>query len=139
MNTNSVQWPRNSHPFIINFPSSVAHSHFDWEACLLSRKRSIIFISIKMDSDLENEGQFSTTQLEATSSLKTDSGQESKSVLSSFWVGHCVIREVKLSLNKDTVLVTIELHHSASEFPTELLNGGQLSILTVIHRPPLHR
>lgn len=93
----------------------------------------------EMDSDLENEGQFTTTQLEATSSLKCNTGQESRSVLSSFWVGHCVIRDVRLFPNKDILLVTIDLHQSASDFPRELLNGGQLSTLTVIHRPPLHR
>ncbi|XP_022809791.1 uncharacterized protein LOC111346790 [Stylophora pistillata] len=88
----------------------------------------------EMDSDLENEGQLTMTQLKGTPSFESF-----RSPSSSLWVGHCIVREVKLTQDKEMVSVRINLRQSASEFPKELVNGGSLSTLTVIHRPPIHR
>lgn len=105
---------------------------------LYSNLTAIMFISIKMDLDLENEGELAMTQLKSTPSLESNSSGSSRS---SIWVGHCIIREAQLSEESKIVSVKINLCQAASEFPKELLIGGiqRLSTLTIIHRPPIHR
>lgn len=93
----------------------------------------------EMDSDLESEVQVTMTQLEANRSLASNSSYGPRSQSSSIWVGHGIVGEVKFAQDSEIGSVKITLCQSASEFPKELLKGGSLSTLTVIHRPPLHR
>ncbi|XP_022797848.1 helicase with zinc finger domain 2-like [Stylophora pistillata] len=93
----------------------------------------------EMDSDLESEVQVTMTQLEANRSLASNSSYGPRSQSSSIWLGHGIVGEVKFAQDSEIGSVKITLCQSASEFPKELLKGGSLSTLTVIHRPPLHR
>ncbi len=69
----------------------------------------------------------------------SNSRPESGCMSENFWVGHCIIKDSKLS-RTDTLEITMNLHQSASDFPEELLNRrGYLSTLSVIHRSLPHR
>lgn len=85
-----------------------------------------------------NEGPVDSTEL-AVSSSGSNTRHESSNVSENFWVGHCIIKNSKLS-KTDTLEITMDLHQSASDFPEELLiGGGHLSTLSVIHRSLPHR
>ncbi|KAJ7378386.1 helicase [Desmophyllum pertusum] len=95
----------------------------------------------QVETNSLNEEELNVTQLAAPSCLANNSRHESRSASPSFWVGHCVIKHVRTKLsNMDTLIVTMDLHQSASVFPEELLNGGgHQSTLSVIHRSLPHR
>ena len=99
--------------------------------------------SFKGGTNLLNENhQFSVTT-SAAPYVRGKPRHESSCASESFWVGHCIINHdyTKELPNKDTLkVVTMDLHQSASDFPVELLKGGEhLSTLTVIHRSLPHR
>ena len=84
-----------------------------------------------MDTNLEE--QLCDPMVAGTSSLDSNSSEETHEVSSNVWVGHCVIRCAELS-KENTLLIEMNFHQSASKFPEELLSGGQLSTLTIIQR-----
>ncbi|XP_068674039.1 3'-5' exoribonuclease HELZ2-like [Montipora foliosa] len=67
--------------------------------------------------------------------------RESSDNFSSFWVGHCIIRNVSKSKNEpDTLEVKMDLHQSSSDFPEGLVTGGgKCCMINVIHRSIPHR
>ena len=90
-----------------------------------------------------NEDQFSGTGSIPPSSVRGKPHHEPTCASESFWVGHCIINHdytKELSDKVTSKVATMDLHHSASVFPEEMLNGAEhLSALTVIHRPLPHR
>lgn len=84
-----------------------------------------------MDTNLEEQPRDPLAA--GTSSLEGNSPQATHEVSSNVWVGHCVIRRAEL-LKENTLLVEMNFHQSASKFPEDLLSGGQLSTLNIIHR-----
>ena len=109
-----------------------------WNVIVVFEANGDYFFSIKMDLDLEKEGQLAMTQLKGTPSSESNSSGSSRS---SIWVGHCIVGQAKLTEDSKIMSVRINFCQSASEFPKELLIGGiqRLSTLTIIHRPPIHR
>lgn len=109
-----------------------------WNMIVVFEANGDYFFSIKMDLDLEKEGQLAMTQLKGTPSSESNSSGSSRS---SIWVGHCIVGQAKLTEDSKIMSVRINFCQSASEFPKELLIGGiqRLSTLTIIHRPPIHR
>ncbi|XP_068761026.1 3'-5' exoribonuclease HELZ2-like [Montipora capricornis] len=67
--------------------------------------------------------------------------RQSSDNFSSFWVGHCIIRNVSKSKNEpDTLEVKMDLHQSSSDFPEGLVTGGgKRCMINVIHRSIPHR
>ncbi|PFX31900.1 putative helicase with zinc finger domain, partial [Stylophora pistillata] len=95
----------------------------------------VVFTGDHMQMGANLEEQLCNPVAAEWPSLENNLSEETyKAPLVGHWVVHCVIRRAAFSKENTLLVVEMDFHQSASKFPDELLNGGQLSTVTIIHR-----